>query len=94
MDNISDIVKDVIRSIHIPSEKTKEKLDQVWIRVLEKIERDHTKLIGLKENCLLVYVDSSACLYQMKMRKNEILNKIQNEFKDIKDIHFKIGKVL
>jgi len=49
-------------------------------------------IVGLKDNQLIVNVDSSAWVYHFNLKKNKILQNIQKEFPEIKRIYFKVGK--
>ena len=58
-----------------------------------KKELKHTKIIGIKEDGLLVCVDSPAWLYQMRIRQTKILEQLKAEIPYIKYIRFKMGKI-
>jgi len=93
MDNIEDIVKGVIRKIAENQPETNDKIDRVWSSVLEDNEQKHTRLSGIKDGTLLVYVDSPTWLYQMKLRRGKLLKMLGEELPEIRDIRFKIGKI-
>ena len=93
MDNIKDIIKNVIGQMGENKLSRHEKIDRIWLNVLNELELKHTKLVGLKNGWLSVYVDSPAWLYQMKIKKNKILERIQEEIPDVININFKIGKI-
>jgi predicted nucleic acid-binding Zn ribbon protein len=93
MDNIKDIVNDVIGKISKEKPGAGDKLQRIWHNLLGKKELQHTNLVGVKDGQLSVYVDSSAWLYQMNIRKHKILERLQEEIPDIKGIRFKLGKV-
>ena len=93
MDDIKNIVNTVIGNIADKNPDVHNKLDRILVNLLNKKELKHTKIIGVKEDGLLVYVDSPAWLYQMRIRQTKILTQLKKEIPDIKYIRFKIGKV-
>lgn len=93
MDNIKDIVNSVISNLSTRSQKGDDKLERVWSSVLEKKELQHTKLVGMRDGTVSVLVDTPAWLYQMNIKKTKILDRLQNEIPDIKNIRYRIGKV-
>ena len=93
MDSIKDIINKVIGGIADRNPDRHNKIDRVWRNLLTKQELKHTKIMGVKEETLSVYVDSPAWMYQMRMRQTKILKQFKEEVSDIKHIHFKIGKI-
>jgi len=93
VDNIKDIINQVIGKISSNKFESDEKIERVWRNILEEVELSHTKLDGIKDGKLSVCVDSSAWLYQMKMKKNRILERLKDEVPDVKNIGFRIGKI-
>ena len=93
MDNIESIVKNVIGNIADKREVVCVNIDEVWQEVLNDKELSHTQMVGMNSGIISVYVDSSVWLYHMKVKKNDILQKIKDRIPEIRDIRFKIGKV-
>ncbi|MBP9853893.1 MAG: DUF721 domain-containing protein [Candidatus Omnitrophica bacterium] len=93
MDNIGDILKSVIGNIADRKSPDNKKIDRVWISLLKDVELKHTKLIGINNGKVSVYVDSPAWLYQMSTRKMKILEQLKEEIPTIESITFKIGKI-
>ena len=93
MDNIESIVKNVIGNIADKREVVCVNIDEVWQDVLNDKELSHTQMVGMNSGIISVYVDSSVWLYHMKVKKNDILQKIKNRIPEIRDIRFKIGKL-
>lgn len=92
MDEIKDIVRMVIGQM-APSSPGQRQLGLLWEKILSKTEKEHSKIGGLKDGCLLVSVDSPAWLYHFNLKKKKMLDEIQKEFSEIKKIYFKIGKL-
>ena len=86
MDNIKDVIKKVIGGIADKSPDRHDKIDRIWKNLLTVQELKHTKLIGIKEETLSVFVDSPAWMYQMRIRQTKILKQLKEEVSDIKHI--------
>jgi len=93
MDNIGDIVKSVIGNIADKKAAAVVNIEEVWNIVLDVKELEHTQLVGINNGVLSVYVDSSVWLYHLKVKKNNILQKVRKRIPEIQDIRFKIGKL-
>ncbi|MBU0468649.1 MAG: DUF721 domain-containing protein [Candidatus Omnitrophica bacterium] len=93
MDNIKDVVNQVIEKISIKQPFDQGKIDRIWRNVLNEQELQHTSLEGVNDGMLSVKVDSPAWLYQMKIKKNRILERLKEELPDIKSVVFRIGKI-
>lgn len=91
MDNIKDVIQKVIGNIAEKNPDEHDKIKRIWQNLLNEKELEHTKLIGVKEETLLVCVDSPAWLYQMRIRQSKILRQLKEEVFNIKYIRFKIG---
>ena len=93
MDNIKDIVNTVIGNIAQQRPDEHNKAERIWKNVLTEKESKHTKIEGLKDGCLFVYVDSPVWLYQMRIRQTKVLKQLKEEMPQIKYIRFKMGKI-
>jgi len=93
MDNIKDIVRQVVQNLSSNNLESHSKLERIWQNILERSQLKHTILVGMKEGKLLVNVDSPAWLFEMKIKKRKILERLQSEIPEIKNIYFRIGKV-
>lgn len=93
MDNIKDIVHQVIENISSQSSWGQERVHKIWDKILDESARKHTQFSGIKEDKILIYVDSPVWLYQLNLMKKKILQDLQKEIPEIKFIYFKIGKV-
>ncbi len=93
MDSIKKIIPDVIDQLTIKKGASLDKIYRVWQHALNKIDSAHSIVYGIKDDVLIVHVDSSARLFKLKWRKKYYLKVINEEIPQIKDIVFKIGKV-
>jgi predicted nucleic acid-binding Zn ribbon protein len=94
MDQVKDIVDSVILKLLKKDSPQSKNIENIWQKAAGKKIQQHTKLAGLKQDQLVVYVDSPAWLYQLNLLKNKMLKEIQGQIPEIKRIHFKTGKVL
>lgn len=93
MDNIKDIIGQVIGKISAKEINTDERLHRAWQNILEKDELKHTVLQGVKDKKVSILVDSPAWLYQMRLKKGKLVEKLKDIIPDIENISFKIGKI-
>lgn len=90
---IKDIVSKVVAAI--PGKTTvdkQEKLSKTWDKILKRQGLSQAKISGLKEETLVVNIDSPARLYQFNLKRGKILEELNQEIPEIKKIYFKIGK--
>jgi predicted nucleic acid-binding Zn ribbon protein len=96
-DSIKDILNSVISNI---SGEKKERIGRIrlaWGKILDKKAQRHVRLTGFKANKLIVNTDSSAWMYEMNLRRQQIKADLDRELKDAKivvdEIIFRIGDV-
>lgn len=93
MDNIEDIIKNVIGKMADRKLEDHQKIHRLWVNILSESELKHTKLMGVKNGTVSVYVDSPAWLYQMNTQKRKILDRLKEEISTIEYLSFRIGKI-
>ena len=91
MDNIKDIVKGVIGKIAEKKPDVFQQIEDVLKETLKEKELEHAKLSGYRDGVLLITVESSMWLYQVKIQQKKILNNLQRKIPEVKSIKFKIG---
>ena len=94
MDSIKDIIPRVVeKMVRSRSQQAGEQgaLEQIWQDILEKQELRHTRLGGQRDGNLLIFVDSPARAYHLRMGKAKILKQIREKIPEIKDITFKVS---
>ena len=91
---ISQIVKNVFLEMEANKTISKEDVETCWNRLVEESGAKHTKPVYLRKGVLKVFVDSSAWMQEMSMRKRALLKGLKRQFgKDrISEIQFKIGE--
>ena len=93
MESIKDIIPQVIEQLTIRKPDDQNKIQRIWQNIIDAKMAQHSRLSDFSDGILTVAVDSSVRLYQMNLNKKRILEQLQDEIPDIKNIKFKIGKV-
>lgn len=88
MEHIKETLKTVIKDIEQKRCSGTKDVFKVFRQNLANRERRHTKCSALKKGVLWVNVDSSAWVYHLSLKKEELLDKL-----GIKDIRFRIGEI-
>lgn len=92
--SVGDIVKEVFARIERGKTLTKEDVEERW-REIAGNAASHTRPAALRKTILTVFVDSSAWLQEMSIRKRIVLKQLKRAFgKDkISGIQFRIGEI-
>lgn len=93
MEQIKDIISTVIASMASGRPEIQTKIRIIWEKAWDQKTLKHTAIVGIEKGRLLVHVDSPAWLFQMNLKKREVLEKLKAEIPELSHIHFKIGKV-
>ena len=91
---VGDIVKAVFERIERGRTLTKEDVEERWKEIAGDAAR-HTRPAALRRATLTVFVDSSAWMQHVTIRKRTLLKQLKRAFgKDkISGIHFRIGEI-
>jgi len=90
MEKIQDTIQAVLSALKSKARggSAQEKAYKAFQKALTKAERAHIKCISLRNDMLVVNVDSSAWLYQLSFKKNVLTKK-----SGVSNIHFRIGEI-
>ena len=88
MEHIKHTLQGVIENIGKRQGSNNVTTFKLFMKSLAKGARKHVKCSSVRQGVLVVNVDSSAWLYQLNLKKEEILKNM-----DLKDIRFRIGEV-
>jgi hypothetical protein len=67
---------------------------ELWLKkALTKKELGHIKVKYFNKGILGISVDSSAWLYVLSLKKEELLNKLKKEHPALKNINLRIGEM-
>ena len=91
---VADIVKTVFERLEREKTLTREDVEDRWKEIAGNAAR-HTRPVSLRKSTLTVFVDSSAWMQEMAIRKRIVLKQLKRAFgKDrISGIHFRIGEI-
>lgn len=92
---VGDIVGGVIKELRNTSRITAEDIAGAWLDVVGKPASRHSQPVSFRKNTLFINIDRSTWLYELTLRKREIIaglgEKLQG--KKIKNIRFRIGDI-
>ena len=92
---IGDVLKETLKKLMSPARPSEEGVLLLWEAAAGCGAAKHSKPITIKKSELVVSVDSSSWLYEMTLRKKDILKNLEWKFgkKNIKNIRFRIGEI-
>lgn len=92
---LGDVLKKIIGGITKKGGFTEEDVDAAWDSAVGEKAARHSKPRSLQGSRLIVNVDDSSWLYELTVRKKEILKKLGEILKSskIKDITLRIGEL-
>lgn len=90
---LENILKNIIGGIGAKGALTQEDVEKAWEEVVGKKAAAHSRPRSLRGSRLVINVDDSSWLYELTVRKKEILRKLSAELKTKKltDITLRIG---
>ncbi len=93
--SIDDIVKDVIKNLSGKGRVSEEEIGRAWEEAAGKKAARHTKPVLIKKSVLTVNVDGSCWLYELTVKKRELLGKLDGKIrgKQLKGLRFRIGEI-
>lgn len=77
---LKDAIKDIIRKLEKGAKKDSE-LISIWEKVVGKDASKHTKPRSLKSGRLVVNVSDSSRLYDLTLKRQELINAINRQLK-------------
>ena len=97
VEKIDKVLKRTFENLGMERRLWEGKILGAWGKLVGEQIAKHTQPLGIKNKKLFVHVDNSNWIYQLQMNhKAEILDKLNQEAEEpfIKDIHFKLGKIV
>jgi len=91
--SIGDLLKDVIKDLGKPSRLSEEDMMGAWKDAAGEAAARHTRPVSFRKSSLIVNVDGSSWLYELTLKKKDILQRLEGRLKGkkLKDIRFRIG---
>ncbi len=92
---LEGLVREALSKLTKDERLTKEGMQKVWGRAAGKKAAGHSAPASLRRSTLVVNVDGSSWLYELTLKRRDILRKLKSEFagKKIKELRFRIGEV-
>ena len=93
--SIENIVKDVIKNLSGKGRVSEEEINKAWRGAAGDAAAAHTKPVSVKRSVLTINVDSSGWLYELTIKKRELLKKLEGNIrgKQVKGLKFRIGEI-
>lgn len=93
---IKNVVKKVVEGLldeAVSKKDLKDLLDKAWLKAAGKKAAKHARIASLRKSKLIVEVSESGWLYQLNLKKQEILGELNKKMGDekIEEIRFRIG---
>ena len=92
MESIRDIIPQVIENLSLKKPNSKRDIQDVW-RTVAGEQAEYCAVKDFQKGMLKVYVDSSARMFDLSTRKNDLIKNFKKEIPDLQDIIFKVGKI-
>jgi len=94
MELLKNTVADLMRQLGAKKTVFQDNGPQQWLKkALTKKELGHIRVKYFSKGILGLTVDSSAWLYILSLKKEELLKELKKENPELKDINFRIGEV-
>ena len=94
-ERIDSVVKSIIQKLDKQSNPTSDDMENIWKKVAGKKAFPHTKPASLRKKRLVINVDGSTWLYELTLRKDELLTGLKKRLGEdkIKELQFRIGEL-
>ena len=94
-EKIDSIVKSIIEKLDRHANPTTNEIEDAWRQLVGERASSHTRPAALGKKKLVINVDGSAWLYELTLRKNELLASLKKKFGEdkIKELQFRIGEI-
>ena len=95
-EEIKNVVQAVIGQLAAgaSSGESGEELYRIVAGALTEKEGQHARVSGRGGRAVFITVDSPVLMFQLNLKRQRILQKIQDSYPEIKKVHFKIGKAI
>jgi len=93
---LEDLVKKAVSQIIGDKRLSEEGVRGAWTKAAGARAAKHSRPVSLRRSRLVVNVDGSSWLYELTLKKREIMEKLGGRFlgRQLKDIRFRIGEVI
>lgn len=94
-ERIDSVIKSLIEKLDKSSGPTSDSIEKIWKEIAGRKASSHSKPTSLRKKRLIINVDGSSWLYELTLRKNELLAGLKKRLgKDkIEELQFRIGEL-
>lgn len=94
-EHFGDLVGNVINNLAGKERLGEEEIEGAWRKAAGDAAARHSHPVSFKKGCLVVNIQSSSWLYELTVRKKEILAALEGELKKkkIRELRFRIGDI-
>ena len=94
-EHFSQLIGRVIDALSGQERLGEEEIKAAWRRAAGEAPAKHSKPVSFKKGSLIVNVESSSWLYELTVRKKEIIKTLEAELKKkkIRELRFRIGDI-
>ena len=94
-ERIDNVIKSVIEKLGRQSNPTSDEIDKIWKEAAGARAAGHSRPASLRKKRLVVNVDGSSWLYELTLRKRELLTELKKKVGSdkIKELQFRIGEL-
>jgi predicted nucleic acid-binding Zn ribbon protein len=94
-ERINSVVKSIIEKLDKKSNLTSDEIEKIWKETAREKASLHTKPTSFRKKRLVINVDSSSWLYELTLRKNELLASLKKRLGEdkIEELQFRIGEL-
>jgi len=94
-ERIENIIRSIFKKLDGTINPTIDEISEIWKEAAGERAAAHTKPASLRKKKLVINVDGSTWLYELTLRKKEILERLQKTLGEdkIKELQLRIGEV-
>ncbi|MBL7071513.1 MAG: DUF721 domain-containing protein [Candidatus Omnitrophica bacterium] len=94
-DRIENVIKSVFNKINEDANPTIDEIVKAWKEAAGEKAARHTRPASLRKKRLVINVDCSSWLYELTLKKKDLLSALQKKAGEdkIKELQFRIGEV-
>ena len=94
-ERIDSVIKSIIGKLDKEANPTSEDIEKIWRDIAGGKTSSHAKPVSLRKKRLVINVDGSSWLYELTLRKNELLAKLKKRLGEdkVKELQFRIGEL-
>lgn len=93
MEQIKDIVSGVIEKLSVQNSGQSQQLQQAWQKTVGAKIVKHTLVEGLRSGKLFIRVDSPVAVFQLNLKRSQILRELRKVDNTLGNIVLRVGRI-